>query len=201
MPTMQLITALLEQGLNRTLWRDRGLKHARQGLQGSVLTLNIFELGQPLVLHFSEQQIDVLSDSQAISDCSLSLSLTVIPVLRDRNNLMKLIKSGQLEVVGDLQVLQRFSALIDLAEFDLAEYLTPWTGDLLAQTVSQLARQLFTTARRSSARRQRQISEAIVEEWRLVPGALEQAWFCGEVEALSQQVSTLDARLAKLENL
>lgn len=201
MPTMPMITALLEQGLNRTLWQDRGLKAARQRLKGKVLTLNIRELGQPLVLYFSEQQIDVLNAATDESDCRVTLSFSVLPQLQDRQNLTKLIKSGQLDVEGDIQVIQQFSALIDLAEFDPTEYIAPWTGDLLAQTLSQAGKDFFSFARRTLARRQSQISETLIEEWRVVPGALEQAWFCEETEALQRQVTALEARLAKLENV
>ncbi len=201
MPMLPMITALLEQGLNRTLWQDRGLKAARQRLKGKVLTFNIREFGRPLVLYFSEQQIDVLSSVNEESDCIVTLSISVLPQLQDRQNLTKLIKSGQLEVEGDLQVIQQFSALIDLAEFDPSEYIAPWTGDIVAQAVAQAGKGLFKFTRNTLMRRQSQLSESLVEEWRVVPGTLEQAWFCEEVDALEHQVSDLEKRLAKLETL
>lgn len=100
MPTMPMITALLEQGLNRTLWQDRGAKSTRQRLKGKILTLNIRELGQPLVLYFSDQQIDVLNTATPDSDCTVTLSITVLPQLQDRKNLTSLIKSSRLHYGG-----------------------------------------------------------------------------------------------------
>jgi len=201
MPTMPMITALLEQGLNRTLWQDRGTKSTRQRLRGKILTLAIRELGQPIVLYFSEQQIDVLSTATADSDCTVSLSIKVLPQLQDRKNLTTLIKTSQVEVEGDLQVIQLFSTLIDLAVFDPAEYLAPWTGDLLAQAVSQTGKNMVNLVQRTFTRRQSHISETLIEEWRVVPGALEQAWFCEEVQAAERQYLALEDRLSKLETL
>ncbi|MBT0727591.1 ubiquinone biosynthesis protein UbiJ [Rosenbergiella australiborealis] len=201
MPTMPMITALLEQGLNRTLWQDRGGKSTRQRLKGKILTINIRELGQPLVLYFSDHQIDVLSTITSESDCTVTLSMSVLPQLQDRQNLTKLIKSGQLDVEGDLHVLQSFSALIDLAEFDPAEYLAPWCGDLVAQSLTQTGKNIINLLQRTFLRRQSQVSETLIEEWRVVPGALEQAWFCEETQAITRQCDALEKRLSKLEIL
>ncbi len=120
-----VITAGIETALNRILYRDRGLKSARQRLAGKVLMLRLSELSWPLVLVFSEQQLDVLSDWQDSSDCTVITQLKSLPKLRDRQQLTTLIRSGELQVEGDLQVVQQFSALMDLAELDPAEYLAP----------------------------------------------------------------------------
>jgi len=194
-----LITAGLETALNRMLYRDRGLKAARQRLVGQVLTLRLEELSHPLVLVFSEQQLDVLSDWQDSSDCSVSLRLSTLPKLRDRQQLTGLIRSGELNVEGDLQVVQQFSALMDLAELDPAEYLAPWTGDIAAQGISQAGRRALAFAQQQVTRRQDYLSQVVTEEWRLAPGALELAWFAEEVEAMERSLNAFEARLAQRE--
>jgi len=194
-----LITAGLETALNRMLYRDRSLKAARQRLVGQVLTLRLEELSHPLVLVFSEQQLDVLSDWQDSSDCTVITQLKTLPKLRDRQQLTSLIRSGELQVEGDLQVVQRFSALIDLAELDPAEYLAPWIGDIAAQGVSQAAQRAFRLLRGEVARRQDYLGQALTEEWRVAPGALELAWFSEEVDAMERSLDALAARLAQLE--
>lgn len=194
-----LITAGLETALNRMLYRDRGLKAARQRLAGQVLTLRLEELSHTLVLVFSEQQLDVLSDWQDSSDCTVITQLKTLPKLRDRQQLTSLIRSGELQVEGDLQVVQRFSALIDLAELDPAEYLAPWIGDIAAQGVSQAAQRALRLLRGEVARRQDYLGQALTEEWRVAPGALELAWFSEEVDAMERSLDALTARLAQLE--
>jgi ubiquinone biosynthesis protein UbiJ len=56
--------------------------------------------------------------------------MSVLPKLRDRQQLTALIRSGELEVEGDIQVVQNFVALTDLAEFDPAELLAPLSATL-----------------------------------------------------------------------
>ncbi|MFV9670784.1 ubiquinone biosynthesis protein UbiJ [Pantoea sp. KXB25] len=194
-----LITAGLETALNRILYRDRGLRSARQRLNGRVLTLRLKEFSHPLVLVFSEQQLDVLADWQDRSDCTVITSLKTLPKLRDRQQLTPLIRSGELQVDGDLQVVQQFSALMDLAELDPAEYLAPWVGDIAAQGISQRSQQALRFFRGEVQRRQDYLGQAITEEWRVAPGSLELAWFSEEVDAMERSLEALDARLAQLE--
>ena len=199
MNLMPLITAGLETALNRILYRDRGLKPARQRLNGKVLTLRLTEFSYPLVLVFSEQQLDVLSDWQDSSDCTVITSLKTLTKLRDRQQLTPLIRSGELQVDGDLQVVQQFSALMDLAELDPAEYLAPWVGDIAAQGISQRSQQAFRFFTGEVQRRQDYLGQAITEEWRVAPGSLELAWFSEEVDAMERSLEALNARLAQLE--
>ena len=63
-----------------------------------------------------------------------------MPKLRNRQQLTALIRSGDLEVQGDLQVVQNMVSLCDLAEFDPAELLAPYTGDIVAEGVGKVLR-------------------------------------------------------------
>ncbi len=133
MPFKPLVTAGIETALNTFLWRDKALKPARQRLLGKVLRVELKELSTPVVLVFSERQVDVLGAWEGDADCTVITRLSVLPQLRNRQQLTALIRSGDLEVQGDLQVVQNTVALCDLAEFDPAELLAPYTGDIVAE--------------------------------------------------------------------
>lgn len=194
-----LLTASLETALNHLLYRDRGLKAARQRLNGRSLAIVLAELEQPIIFIFSEQQVDVIGEWGDTPDCTVKTRFATLSKLRDRQQLTTLIRSGELDVEGDLQVVQQFSALLDLAELDPAEYLAPWIGDIAAQGITQFARRGYHAVRRDVQRKQSYLSQTLTEEWRLAPGSLELAWFAEEVDALSRSLDALDARLSQLE--
>ncbi|WP_034949358.1 ubiquinone biosynthesis protein UbiJ [Erwinia oleae] len=194
-----LLTAGLETALNKILYRDRSLKVARQRLAGKSLCVELTEIRQPLTFVFSEKQLDVLTEWGDVHDCTVKTRLSTLPKLRDRQQLTSLIRSGELDVTGDIQVVQQFSALLDLAELDPAEYLAPWTGDVIAHGISQLGRRGVQFVRGDVQRKQDYLGQALTEEWRIAPGALEMAWFAEEVDAVDRALSTLDARLNALE--
>ncbi|WJD50528.1 MULTISPECIES: ubiquinone biosynthesis protein UbiJ [unclassified Enterobacter] len=199
MPFKPLMTAGIERVLNTFLYRPQALKPARQRLQGKVLRIVVKELSTPLVLAFSERQLDVLGEWEGEADCTVITRLRVLPTLRDRKQLTSLIRSGELEVQGDLQVVQNFGALMDLAEFDAAELLAPWTGDIAAEGISQALRGGTAFVRKNFQRQQQYVAETLTEEWRMAPGALEVAWFAEETAAIARSVDALTHRLEKLE--
>jgi ubiquinone biosynthesis protein UbiJ len=199
MPFQPMVTAGIEGALNTFLWRERALKPARQRLLGKVLRVELKEFTAPLVLVFSEQQIDVLSAWEGEADCTVSTRIGVLPQLRNRQQLTSLIRSGDLEVQGDLQVVQNFVALADLAEFDPAELLAPYTGDIVAEGVSKVLRGGASFLQRGMQRQQRYVAEVITEEWRMAPGSLEVAWFAEESAAVARAVEALTKRLENLE--
>jgi len=199
MPFKPMVAAGIERALNTFLYRESALISARQRLYGKVLRVVLQEFSSPFVLVFSEQQIDVLSEWEGEADCSVITQLRVLPKLRDRQQLTALIRSGELEVQGDIQVVQNLVALADLAEFDPAEVLAPWTGDIAAEGISKFLRRGARILRHGVQRQQRYVAEVLTEEWRVAPGALEVAWFAEETAAVERATEALAQRLDKLE--
>lgn len=194
-----LLTAGVETALNSLLYRDRALQTARLRLAGKVLGVSVRELDTPLFLVFSERQVDVLGHWEGAADCSVSTRLAVLPELRDRQQLTALIRSGDLQVEGDIQVVQQFVALIDLAEWDPADVLAPYTGDVVAQGVGMALHKGAGFLRAGLQRQQHYLAEALTEEWRLAPGSLEVAWFNEEADAVAREAESLEKRLEGLE--
>lgn len=195
-----VLTAALETALNSLLFRERSLKAARQRLQGKTLKIVLAELPVPLVLVFGEHRLDVVSQWADAVDCQLETRIPALLTLRDRQHLSSLMRSGELLIEGDMQVVQHFVNLLDLAECDPAEWLAPYTGDVIAQGIEQAAQGAFRGATRLLGRQRRYLVETVTEEWRLAPGRLEAAWWYDEVSALCDEVDTLAVRLVKLES-
>ncbi|HFS0186579.1 TPA: SCP2 domain-containing protein [Enterobacter hormaechei] len=199
MPIKPLVTAGIENVLNAFLYRAPALKTARQRLNGKVLRIVLKEFSTPLVLVFSERQLDVLGEWEGEADCSVITHMSVLPKLRDRQQMTALIRSGELEVEGDIQVVQNFVALSDQAEFDPAELLAPYIGDIAAEGISKTLRTGSAFLRKGLLRQQRYAAEVLTEEWRMAPGPLEVAWFSEETAAVERAVDALTKRLEKLE--
>ncbi|MGV3346649.1 SCP2 domain-containing protein [Enterobacteriaceae bacterium LUAb1] len=194
-----ILATMLQRVLNAVLWRDRSLKAVRQRLFGKSLAVVLPEFTHPLFLVFGEQQLDVLFQWDETPDCTVKTRLSALVQLHDRQQLTPLMRSGELIVEGDLQVVQQFSALIDLAELDPAEYLAPWTGDIVAESMSQIVRRTAGWLKEKVSRKKQYLTEALTEEWRIAPGPLELAWFAEEVDTAERALKDLELRLEKIE--
>ncbi|QWA11485.1 SCP2 sterol-binding domain-containing protein [Sodalis ligni] len=196
---MSLIAATLEIALKRLLYQDQFMKTARQRLKGKTLRFELAELDSPVILVFGESQADVLTSWDDPADCTVKTHFSAIPALRRRQRLPALIKQGDLEVDGDIQVVQQFVALLDMAECDPAELLSPYLGDVLSEGLTQRVSAHADNIKRRWTDRQTQWGQAVTEEWRLSPSALELAWFSEEVDTLDRDGAALAARLERME--
>jgi ubiquinone biosynthesis protein UbiJ len=194
-----LFTAAIETPLNHVLFKDNSSKVARQRLAGKVLRIVLAELDTPLTLLFHPQQVDVVSDWLGEVDCCLTLHLSSLAKLRDRQQLSPMIRSGELVLEGDIQVVQRFGELLELGQWDVAEWLSPYLGDIAAESLVQLAGLGWRSAWKKQQQWQGNLAQTLTEEWKLVPSALQVAWFNDEVAALVHELDVLENRLSKLE--
>lgn len=198
MPLLPLVTGVLETALNALLAKNAEAKNKLPRLRGKVLALQLRELPASLVFVFSNR-IDVLAAWEDEADCRVRTGVLVLPELRDRSQVTRLIREQALDVQGDIQVLQHFVALMEALGWDPAELLAPYTGDLVAHGVSRLVQGTVAGVQRQHARNLAYLGEVVTEEWRLAPGALEVAYFADQVEELATQLTRLERRLQRLE--
>jgi ubiquinone biosynthesis protein UbiJ len=194
-----LLTAAIETPLNFLLFKDRSMKAARTRLAGKVLRVELQELSSPLTFVFSEQKIDVLGQWDGAADCTVTSRISSLRKLRDRQQLSPMMRSGELVVDGDISVVQQFSALLDMAEFEPAEFLAPYISDIAAQGLSQAVQGGFNFLQKSLKHQQSYVAQTLTEEWKMAPGPLEVVWFSDEVTALKHELDALDKRIEKLE--
>ena len=174
------------------------MKAARQRLAGKVLRIELEELASPLVLVFSELRVDVLGQSEDSADCTVRSRIPALLKLRDRQQLPVLMRSGELTVEGDIQVVQQLVGLLDLAEGIRRSGWRPISAISPPRHYAGAGkRRLLLKA--GFMRRQQDMAEALTEEWRLAPGPLEVVWFNEEVDALARSAEALSARMDKLE--
>lgn len=193
------ITALMEVSLNSIVFKEPVLKPARMRLAGKVMSVELKELDKKLTLVFTENHVDVLSQWDEVADCTIKTSIFTLMKLKDKQQLSRLINRGDVVIEGDMQVVQHWSGLLDLAEWDPAHYLSPYIGDVVAQGISQFFRKGSSIALQLFGRQKTYIKETLLEEWKMAPNPLELAYFADEVEQTSLSLTQLETRLKQLE--
>ncbi|WP_262500046.1 ubiquinone biosynthesis protein UbiJ [Photorhabdus heterorhabditis] len=196
---MPVLTAVMETSLNHMLYREPVLRLACIRLMGKVLSIELKEMNTPLTLVFSEKQVDVLSQWTESADCTVKTNFSVLLKLRDRQQLSRLLNNGEIVIEGDMQVVQQWSALLDMVEWDLAHYLSPYVGDIAAEGINQVIKKGFQFFSGSIACQKNYLVETLTEEWKLAPNKLEVAHFSEEVSVLTEDIRQIEQRLAVLE--
>ncbi|MGY2575589.1 ubiquinone biosynthesis accessory factor UbiJ [Vibrio sp. C8] len=197
MPFEPLVTAVIETTLNTLIKDDPNLGRRLARLKGQVIQVHLKELNKTLTFVFS-QQIDVLANYEGKPDCYLSLHLSVLPELREQANITKLIKQDKLVLEGDIQLAQKFSQLMTDCKPDIEEWLSRVTGDVVAHTVVQGAKNVGSLLTSQFNKHQNHLAQVLTEEWRIAPAPLEIAYFCDQVDEVKSQAARLDAKLTTL---
>jgi ubiquinone biosynthesis protein UbiJ len=197
MPFEPLVTAVIETSLNTLIKDDPNLGRRLARLKGQVIQVHLKELNKTLTFVFS-QQIDVLANYEGKPDCYLSLHLSVLPELREQANITKLIKQDKLVLEGDIQLAQKFSQLMTDCKPDIEEWLSRVTGDVVAHTVVQGAKNVGSLLTSQFNKHQNHLAQVLTEEWRIAPAPLEIAYFCDQVDEVKSQAARIEAKLAAL---
>lgn len=193
MPLTNLLCGLLEKGVNQLHQLDSSAESKRKQLNGTIIAARLQELNLPLYFVISEQQIDVLNQFEGEPDCAIKVSAQALHKLQDNRQLTQLIKSGELEVDGDIQLVQKFAMLLTDMQIDWEEHLSQKIGDVLAHKFFQHSKQAMQNTQSQYKRIEKQSALYLTEEVKLAPSALEVAYF-------SDQVSSLEADAERLLN-
>ncbi|HGN1706810.1 TPA: SCP2 domain-containing protein [Providencia rettgeri] len=194
-----LVTALMETSLNHMLFKEKVLQPARMRLAGKVMSIELKELNKTLTLIFAENHVDVLSLWVEPADCTIKTSLFTLVKLKDKQQLSQLINCGDIVIEGDMQIVQHWSSLLDLAIWNPAHYLSPYIGDVAAEGLSKLLNKGACFASNIVKRQKNYVKDALIEEWKMAPSQLELAHFSDEVEQVESSMSALEQRLSQLE--
>ncbi len=193
------LTGSLEYALNSLFSYNRSTKSVAKCLSGKVLQIDIEELDSPLVLLFNNRGANVLSKYSDQSDCTVRSRVVGLLQLLDHKKLPLLAHRGELIVEGDIQLIQSFMVLLDLVEWDLAEGLAPYIGDIAAQHIIETLEKKAHLLKDKIEHCQYEIAETLIEEWRVAQGESQIAWLKESVNAVTRRTQALIVRMNQLE--
>ena len=194
-----LVCAAVEVALNRYLRLERGVIADCAAMEGTSIALEAADLGWMFVIepiatgvrvsNVAEDEPDVL-----VSAPTLRLARLGLNTLARREGL----PTG-IDVVGDTELLNRFSGLLTRVGFDPEELVAKLIGDGAAHRLVGGLRGLFGFGRSAAERLSRDTAEYLTEESEDLARAADVEEWMDEVDGLREGVDRLEARLARLE--
>lgn len=194
----QFTFGLIETAFNALLKRSPHIEPNLRKLNGKVLKIALTSPQIDFFLLFSEKRIDWLGNYEGEPDCSVQLAVETLPKLADKQKLTELINNKSLILHGDIQVLQHFTALLEQLEKDPAELLSPFIGDVLAQTSTDFAKKVADKIKSQFELNNQHLVENLMQERPVLVHRLQAVHFYDQVEELAQQAVKLEQRFAKL---
>lgn len=199
MPAPSVVCASLEVALNRYLRLERSVVADCAAMAGKSIALEAADLGWMFVIepiatgvrvsNVAEDEPDVL-----VSAPTLRLARLGLNQLTRREGL----PTG-IDVVGDIELLNRFGGLLSRVGFDPEELVAKVVGDGAAHRLVGGLKGLFGFGRNAAERLSRDTAEYLTEESEDLARAADVEEWMDAVDGVREGVDRLEARLAQLE--
>jgi ubiquinone biosynthesis protein UbiJ len=192
-----VLTEAIENLLNRNLGSSPRARESCAALKGRRLKLVIRDLD--LQIGFESVGDSLRISRQTAGEFDAEVEGTPINLLALASpQPERLLKSGTVQVRGDVELLQRYRELALLLRPDLEEELAKLIGDSPAHRLAGLAKAALAFGRRGASTAVQNAAEYFAHETRdLVPRA-EAEVFLGEVDRLREDVDRAAARVEAL---
>tara|TARA_R110002126_G_scaffold43555_14_gene124901 strand:- start:1476 stop:2084 length:609 start_codon:yes stop_codon:yes gene_type:complete len=186
----QFLCASAERLCHSLINMDNGATARMQKLQGKQLAFTVREFNYRIVLTAGTDRLLFNQHNEAV-DCAITTDLASLRQLRDASQLTRLIKADALQIEGDIHVAQQYSYFLQSLDPDWQEALSGYVGDAMAHKIAISFRQLQQYLSNKAALLDNTATMLAQDELLLTPTSL-------ELQQFSQQVSELNARVARL---
>ncbi len=193
-----MLLQFFELASNKALEFDSGTRARLDKLQGRTLCLHITSLNQSVVLTPQASGLEFSSIIPEHVDVTLKASLPALVKLgRDGLDDAEL-EPGELEIIGDPLVGQRFAQLIAQLDIDWDELLSDQFGPSPAKVISSVAVSAAALAKEGRAKLHEFVLQGIKENDDMFADPLSARESKDQIDALATQVTQLEKRLKAL---
>lgn len=192
------LTEALETSINQLLKQDPATLKKLSALQGKVIALEITDLELTLYLfpHTEGLQVTYLYDEKADTTLQGNAFAFINMSLGDATESLF---SGDVRIKGDIELGQQFKRILDQLDFDWEEWLSSYTGDLIAFKAGSLIRNLNTWSKDALNTLKLDAREYIQDEGQLSPSTNEVELFTKNISQLRDDTARLEARILRLQ--
>lgn len=194
-----LILSTLESALNRYLRLDPDTLQRLAALSGKVIGIELRDLDITLYLLPHAQGMQLLDGHETAPDTLLRGTPISLARLGWAKQEKGTLFSGDVEIRGDVELGQRFKAILDGIDIDWEEQLSRLTGDVVAHQAGNAVRDILGWSRRAADTLSRDAVEYLHEESRDLPKRDEVEEFLAGVDALRSDTDRLEARVIRLQ--
>lgn len=190
----------LEVALNHALNLDADIHTKMQVLEGKTLKIIISPLDVYFFMHIEEGRMCLLDEVSYPIDTTIHSSplglirLSLLPVSKARS-----LFNDSIRMSGDIETGQQIKQLFDSLEIDWEGHLARFTGDVIAHQVGSMLTRGQSFAEHLHDSMQKNTTEYLQEELRVLPTAEELKNFYEDIDTLLLDVERLEAQIRLLD--
>lgn len=192
------LTEALETSVNHVLKQDPATLKKLNALAGKVIAFEFTDLDLTLYLfpHAEGVQVQYIYSGQTDTRLQGTTPAFINMSLGDATESFF---SGDVRIKGDIELGQRFKRIIDQLDLDWEEWLSQYTGDIVAYKAGNLIRNLTAWGQSALKTIELDVKEYLQDEGQLNPRAVELENFSQNISLLRDDTARLEARFLRLQ--
>lgn len=199
MSLAEVVTASLEQALNRYLNLDPAAAAKMARLHGKVIAFELAGLGQTLYLIPGPSGVQIFSRCEDGPDCTLRGTPLALARMGNHKASSDQLFAGEVKISGDTELAHQFGKILGGMSIDWEAQLARYTGSLVAGDVAGVLRNMTDRGQRALDSLELDLRELLQKELRILPERTEVEQFLADVDELRDAIERLEARLALLK--
>jgi len=201
-PLLVPLLAAMETGLNQLFAMDPEIFNRLDCFSGKVIAFHFTDINQTVHFFPDHQGMQVVSHYDGEADTTISGTLLsfVRMAMASENDKTASVFRGDIKISGDITLGQHFQSLFKHLDIDWEEHLSRITGDVIAHSLGNLARNALAWGRQTLESLGQDASEYVQYETRDVTSGPEVEGFNAQVDQLRNDVDRAEARVNRLIN-
>jgi ubiquinone biosynthesis accessory factor UbiJ len=192
------LLAVLEQAINGYIRLDPEGAAGFEPLAGRIIAVEIKGFGTRVTIIPGAQRLQLFGAYEAEPDCLIRGTPFGLARMGMAERKESQLISGEVEIDGDTELAQTFSAAFARMDVDWEEQLARVIGDPFAHQVGNRVRHAERWGKRTTDSMAANLTEYLQEERRLVPTRYEVEAFLAQVDTLRDGVERIAARIERL---
>ena len=193
----QLALGALEAAVNRYLRLDPDAIAKLAALSGNIIAIDVLPMEIRVYLLPELNGLRITQIAERVPDTILRG--TPLALLRMRETPDRELFSGAVEVSGDVELGQRFRAIMEGIDIDWEEQIAKIFGDVAAHQIGRAARGAADWGRNAAQTLAQDLGEYLQEEARVCPSRYEIEEFLSQVDVLRMDADRLEQRVRRIE--
>ncbi|HAI97398.1 MAG TPA: sterol-binding protein, partial [Methylococcaceae bacterium] len=193
---MSLVTPFikpLQIAINRYLDYDPEVPKQLEKMQGKVVALHFQQLDFSLFIVITADGLDIRDVFESEVDTTISGSPWALAVMGLSESSTSSLFSGDVVIQGDTELGSQFQTFLENIEVDWEEPLSTITGDVVANQLGNVVRDLSVWVQETTKTNGLNVSEYFREEQRMLPSRFEVNKFKRSIDELRLSVDRLEA--------
>jgi len=187
----------LQIAINRYLDYDPEVPKQLEKMQGKVVALHFQQLDFSLFIVITADGLDIREVFESEVDTTISGSPWALAVMGLSESSTSSLFSGDVVIQGDTELGSQFQTFLEKIEVDWEEPLSTITGDVVANQLGNVVRDLSVWVQETTKTNGLNVSEYFREEQRMLPSRFEVNKFKRSVDELRLSVDRLEAKIQR----